>query len=191
MSTPASKVNALGVGSSPKQVTDWFQQQLLAALADPLFNVPKAFETWMVDRVAISGLNVPIGQIVGFSQFTAQYDRVDTSETTTSTLYDDLSTVGPQIDGLPTGQYVLLYGTEANVSSSSDTAFMSPNIGGVTPENTFAAKTGSTAFTSIASASLATVDVPNTTIKMQYAISPAGTATFVTRWLLIIRYANA
>jgi hypothetical protein len=56
----------LGIGGAGAEVTDWFQQQLLAALSDPLFNVPKAFETWMVDRVAVAGLNVSAGQIIGF-----------------------------------------------------------------------------------------------------------------------------
>lgn len=57
----------LGLGGTQAQVTGWFQEQLLAALSDPLFNVPKAFETWMVDRVAFSGLSVSAGQIIGFN----------------------------------------------------------------------------------------------------------------------------
>lgn len=60
----------LGIGGAAVEVTDWFQQQLLTALSDPLFNIPKAFETWMVDRVAMAGLNIPLGQVVGYGQTT-------------------------------------------------------------------------------------------------------------------------
>lgn len=65
-STLGSGSNAqLGLGQAGVEVTDWFREQLLAALSDPMFNVPKVFETWMVDKVAVAGLNIPAGQIIG------------------------------------------------------------------------------------------------------------------------------
>lgn len=58
----------LGVGASQAEVTEWFQQQLLAALNDPLFNLPKSFLTYMTDYVASSGFNLPVGQVIGYQR---------------------------------------------------------------------------------------------------------------------------
>lgn len=55
----------LGLGERQTEVKPWFREQLLAALSDPLFNVSKAFETWMIDRVAMAGLNISVGQVIG------------------------------------------------------------------------------------------------------------------------------
>lgn len=49
-------------------VPDWFWQYLRAALSQPMKAVPKPFETWMVDRPAVHGVNIPAGQILGFNR---------------------------------------------------------------------------------------------------------------------------
>jgi len=53
------------------EVPAWFLKNLTGALKAPMFSVPKPFETWMIDKVASSGFQLPISQLVGYGQTTA------------------------------------------------------------------------------------------------------------------------
>jgi hypothetical protein len=81
-------------------VPDWFLRYFKGSMAQVLLSVPKEFETTMLDRVNLNPPLLPVTQILGFSQFTAQAAEVLASQTTTSTTYADLATVGPQLTGL-------------------------------------------------------------------------------------------
>lgn len=73
---------------------------------------------------------IPISNIPGFSQFTAQVaDRVDASQTTSSTTYTDLGTVGPSLTNLPDGQYLFMFGfVYLYTSGSGVTGYMGLKI---------------------------------------------------------------
>ena len=191
MTSSVSAQTQLGVGQSPAAVTDWFQQQLIAALSDPLFNLPKVFLTYMADYIATSGLSIPIGQVLGFSQFTVQQATpIITSETTTSATFDDLATVGPEITGLADGQYVILFGAALS-ASAGDNAIMGIKINAT--EATTADPTVQTNATTLTSGATAMVKTlsnnGNNTLTARY--ESTGTGTFAVRWLIALKFANA
>jgi hypothetical protein len=191
-SMEASAKAQLGLGGTQAEVTGWFQQQLLAALADPLFNIPKAFETWVVDRVAVAGLNIPIGQIVGFMQAAPQVaDTVATGESTPSTSFTDLATVGPELTGLPDGQYLFLYGCRASNNSAGSLAEMAIKVNATEAAATDAAASSTQVSMSVMRAAAKTLSNDgNNTVTARYQANAAGTATFRERWLIALKIAN-
>lgn len=183
----------LGIGGSQAAVTDWFQQQLLAALSDPLFNIPKAFETWIVDRVAVAGLSIPIGQILGFPERSAQFAGVAAHETTTSGTYDDLTTAGPELTGLSDGQYIVLFGCWLGADTAGDAAHMSIDINaaGADDSQSVIAPSTTVFFSGMRAFTTNLSDV-NNTLTAKYRNSTDGrTSEFQNRWLIALKSANA
>lgn len=107
-------------GNSQVEVADWFAAQLRAALSNPLLYIPKTFETWMNDRVAVSGLDIPIGQIVGYGKVTGIRGEIASDGTTAAG-------TGFTSSQTSTGVYVVTYDNEfaaqpivvANATTSS------------------------------------------------------------------------
>jgi hypothetical protein len=60
----------LQVEDAQVEVPDWFRQYLRAGLKETFRSVPDEFVSWMVDKNSMYGLGVPIGQVIGFTQFT-------------------------------------------------------------------------------------------------------------------------
>lgn len=147
----AAATQQLGVGKEQVQVTEWFQKQLLAALSDPLFNVSKAFETWIIDRVAFSGLNVPIGQIVGYSlaagQAAPKVDNVTAEAHTTSAVYAAPNVsggAGPVLTDLSDGSYLVLFGGSGGGDFANNVTYhMGVSVNGSTPVDAESAEWGS------------------------------------------------
>jgi hypothetical protein len=141
-----------------------------------------------------SGFALPISQVIGFQQFTAQYATVSTSEAITSATYADIATAGPTITNLPAGSYVLLYGAYLEGQPSSNTvAYAAPSVNGSTPSDSAAATQQALYQVSVSSASLATMTAQSNTVKLQYRRATSGpydpSATY--RWMIALRYANA
>lgn len=145
-----------------------------------------------------SGFQLPISQVVGFTQFTAQYANVSNSEaipafTSSTNYYGDLTTVGPEITNLPSGSYLLIYGAYLEGQPSTNTvAFCAPSINGSVPSDSQAAIQQALYQVSVSAASLATLSNDTNSVKLQYRRATSGpydpTATY--RWLVALRYAN-
>lgn len=167
-----------------------------ALFGDPnrLFrNVPQFF-SYIVSWIEQSGLQIPISQVFGFSQFNAQSARVDASETTTSTTYTDLTTAGPTVSGLSAGTYIVLFGAQASSSVATIASLMSISA------NAAAAVDGDSCATSVltsnyqtavAKAITATVSSSNNSFQCKYRTNGAATATFLYRWIVVLKAANA
>lgn len=164
------------------------QRVLSAASRNPNL-IPADFMSYVLDWIQTQRLSIPIGQVFGFAQFTAKSARVDTGESTTSTTYGDLTTVGPEIDGLSDGAYILLYGASMFQTGTGE-AVMSPSLDGATASDTIAAKTSAASDQTVMAASTATLSSGANSIAMKYRAT-AGTSTFGARWLIAIKYANA
>jgi len=147
------------------------------------------FRTWLEQNPPA----IPVSQIVGFSQFTAQANSVATRESTISTTYVNLTTAGPSLSGLPDGQYLFLFGCDAFNSVAGNQLTMSIKV-----NSTAAADSDAT----LADAPAATYKVclmravtktlangGNNTITCQYRVS-SGTGSFENRWLIALRFAN-
>ena len=166
---------------------DLFQR----ALSAPLQSIPKEFETWLIDRIAVLLPLIPISQVVGFTQFTAQdAPNVLTQQSTTSTSYTDLSTVGPQLTGLPDGQYIIFFG--ANQFSVGAEPNMSIQVNATAASDDDRVVTGAGTAAHQSRAVIKTLDnAGNNTITVKYKSNSGGSVTFFNRWMFALRIANA
>lgn len=163
-------------------------------LMERLFSNPRLWpdtaKVWIADYVA-QNLMVPISQVQGFTQFTASYATVLTTEEVTSTTYTDPTTPGPTITGLADGQYLLIFGFQLGPASNLTSAHMSPSVNGATPSDDDSAQTraveGGTA-----RAVVKTVEgTGSNTVKMQYRRVGGTDGDFERRWLVALRIAAA
>ncbi len=158
-------------------------------LADPISNLPPEFTKWLEDFQALNIPQIPISQIVGFTGFVGKFNKVTTavSESTGSTAYVDLATPGPMLTGLADGTYFFLYGAEVFDSPGfSAELTLSMNSGTPAPGDLATAASGiALGFTT------ATLKNNNdNSVRMVYATSGGGTASFNRRALFGLRLAN-
>src|SRR3990167_8443773 len=90
--------------------------------------LPKDTIGYLVERIAMDGLQIPVSQLSGFTSFTAQAAEIVTEETTTSLTYTDLATVGPTKTGLPDGLYLLIYGAAMASSAAGNAVYVSVEV---------------------------------------------------------------
>ena len=141
------------------------------------------------------GMRIPITQVDGFSGFAAKVATVTTDQTTSSTTYVDLTTVGPTVSGLAKGRYVLLYGAQGFSDTGAETLY-NPGLNGSNPaSDATAARFGGTGTDDGGSnqgvfASLVDFSTDNNSITMKYKMFAAGTGHWHFRWLLVLKYAD-
>jgi hypothetical protein len=189
-----TKTSLVGEEVEAAEVPDWFIRYLYGALKNPLFSVPKPFETWMIDKVGSSGFDVPISQIVGFTQFLGQSDTKGTvSETTTSVNTPaNLATVGPELTGLPDGEYLILFGAAAAHNSAGANTFMGVKVNSTEPADIETAFTQAAAPVPLMRAVQKVLSNDgNNTLLCRYYVGSASTATYYYRWLIALKIANA
>lgn len=137
--------------------------------------------------------SIPVTQILGFSQFTAQSaPTIETNEATASTSYVDLATVGPQLTGLPDGKYVILFGCLSSTSVPGFGAGMSVQVNSTTPTTPETLVSLVSSLTPGAFGLAKTLNGGgNNTLTAKYATGGGATATYQRRWMLALRYSNA
>jgi hypothetical protein len=159
-----------------------------AAAARPQM-IPSALMAYIIDYIQVSKFTIPVGQLTGFSQFTAQENFINATQTRSSSAYGDLATVGPEIDGLSDGNYLFLFG--ANLfSSGGNNADCSVAINGVAGTGLLTTQ----ATTAIPGASAVVQRLSSgggNSVKLVYRSANNSTpASFAQRWLVVLRYAN-
>lgn len=154
---------------------------------------PDSAKVWIADYVSQNGL-LPIGQVQGFTQFVAQQAVVTANQSTSSTTYVDLATVGPEIDGLAKGKYVILYGCAIAGAGDTD-GIASLSINGAAPDDNDGVHAGSPSG-DILSISVARVLVKDLTenentlrMKFRKELGPSS-VTFWQRWIVTLRIAS-
>ncbi|HEY5990916.1 MAG TPA: hypothetical protein VIV12_31650 [Streptosporangiaceae bacterium] len=193
MSSLTPTPNALPqLESKPQPAADAqkLRDQLKALLDQPDL-LPDKFLSYMTDYLAVNQPLVPISQILGFTDFTANQATTSGTVTTTSTTYVALSG-GPTLSGLSDGNYLLLFGSQSSVSSAGQTALASPSVNGATPSDAVAAvSTDSTNEGSRVSAAIVALSAGANSVELKYR-SNLGTSTakFLGRWLIAIRFSN-
>ena len=140
-----------------------------------------------------AGIAIPITQILGFQQFTAQFAKVDTAESTTSTTYVDLATVGPSITGLSNGKYVFLFSILAYNTSGTDQAVAGLSLNGASPiaGDELIAGGGATNQATHTAFAQATLMSGNNAVRLRYKSTLGGAANFQYRRLIALRFSNA
>lgn len=166
------------------------QRVFQAAAQNPLM-LPADFMAYLFDYIQTSRLQVPIGQVFGFSQFTANVAPfIVATEATTATSYGDLATVGPVLTGIPDGKYLLLYGSQAYTTGGA-VAFMSVQVNSTAAGDDDSAASTTGAAHSVMMTKIASLSNGSNTITAKYRELTAGqTATFQRRWLVALKFAN-
>jgi hypothetical protein len=134
---------------------------------------------------------LPIGEIAGFLDvFTPQAaTRIPTAQTTTSTSFTDLGTVGPQLSDIPDGQYLIGFG--AAMKNDTNRSLMGVKLNTTEAADTDCVWSEVTASVSTATFLLKTLtNTGSNTITARYRVT-GGTGTFENRWLVALRVGNA
>jgi hypothetical protein len=153
--------------------------------------LPTAFWAYLVDYISVNQPAIPVSQIFGFTQFTAQAaPRVNSSEGTNSTSFTDLATVGPLLTLLPDGRYVFFFGAYVDGSPSPNAGLMGLKINA-----TEATDNESNRWIAIGSGTTAVVATlaanGNNTVTCRYrSTNAASTPLWNYRWLIGLRFAN-
>lgn len=164
------------------------------ARPEVISQVAPNFFAYMVDYLAVNQPLVPIGQISGFSQFTARAAQgPGSAEYGTSATYDDLATVGPQLTNLPDGNYVIGFGAIATSSVANKTAYTSISINGASATDSDGFNTlGLNGSTNVGGTMFLVKRLSasgNNSLCLKYRTEDAS--YWQNRWLLALKYANA
>jgi hypothetical protein len=181
---------ALAIGDAQVDAPEWFLKFFRSALADVLFNVPDKTVTWLTDQVALRGFGVPIGQVIGFTQFKPLVATVDTQESRSSATYGDLTTAGPTLSGLADGRYFVLWGSTLRNTTASAVAQQALFVNGTQQGDAVQAGAVSEFFSVFKFADVTLNTGGNNTLTTKYRQQGGGTADFYARGLAAIRYDN-
>ena len=162
--------------------------------------IPTPLLAYLADYLGGGGnLSINTNQIAGFARTQAQLSAIvggGAFENTSSTTYTDLPTVGPELDGLPSGFYLVLVSagilSTLDFSGNTGRACMGPSINGSTPVDTAAAYTESDHIVKAVGISSAKLTQGSNIIKAEYKIITGSTAQgqFTDRQIIALRYAN-
>lgn len=151
------------------------RQTLDGLIGKPIF-FPQEFKNWLMDYVAVNIPLIPYGQILGARQNTGRSGvSITASESTASTSYTDLATVGPQLTNIADGTYLIMYGVRCRARAS-----ISINGAAASDDDSIWGEEASPAATRMKIVSLSNNNA--NTVKMVYE-----SGTFSHRWLSIMR----
>lgn len=96
---------------------------------------PPAFKDWVADWYATNVPKLHVSQIFGFKLHSVYVaDDVPGASTPAATAYGDLAAVGPTIDNLSNGFYVVMWGCYAfHANSANNETWMGISVDGSTP----------------------------------------------------------
>ncbi len=94
---------------------------------------PTAFKDWMSDWYATNVPKLHVSQIFGFKLHSIYVaDDVPANEAISTTAYGNMTTVGPTLENLANGFYIVMWGCFANVAATA-TTYMGVSADGDTP----------------------------------------------------------
>lgn len=167
------------------------QRVFQAAAANPLM-LPTDFMSYVLDYVQTSRLIIPIGQVFGFIQYAPGFTKIETQESTTSTLFVDLSTVGPEVDGLADGQFIALWGAACFTTDATKQALVALSVNGVTDATVYTECQGGSPVSVARGTVLTLSNGGSNSVKCVYASGDVtNTASFRHRWLILLRVSKS
>lgn len=171
-----------------------FDYRVLASLlkSTHALRLPKDTISYLVERMALDALQIPVSQLSGFSGFTARAALVAAEQTTTSTTYVDLTTVGPQLTGLADGYYLVVWGAQQKISLAGDIAVMAISYNGAAADNDYQSRADNV--NNVASRMAFNTQTlsngNNNSILAKYRTGSGNTGTFGARTLLALKYSE-
>ena len=155
-------------------------------LQNPL-QFPDEFKSWVSDWFATNISKIPISQIYGFKVHSIKTAaEITTSQSTASTTYVDLATVGPTLENIPNGFYVAIWGFQAtNAVSNTISRFMGLSVNGAAVASGFDADVQVGAGGRVALLDLSLGDGSHTVLA-KYKVA-SSTLSFENRWLHLLK----
>ena len=166
------------------EITPEEKQKINDYLSHPL-DFPPDFKDWMADYFATNIPKIPLSQVFGFQLWRVHSaSPIDTGQSTSSTSYTDLGTVGPTLSNLSKGYYIVMFGADVSFFSPGNTRTIGLSIDGAAPVagNEAPGNVGSIGLVCLVN--LATDALHE--LKLKYKVS-GGTFTFSKRWLHALR----
>lgn len=157
------------------RLTESQREDLDKMLGNPIL-FPKEFKNWMMDFVAVNIPLIPFSHLFGSHVNIARSGNfVPTSESTASPTYTDLATVGPQLQHLADGTYLIAWGVTSRQRASI-------SVNGATPsdDDSLWATEMNPPGTRMKIVSMKNNN--DNSVKIQYK-----SGTFQDRWLTVIR----
>jgi len=170
-----------------------FAAAVRTVLGGDLMLLPETFMDYTVQYAAMNPLSIPVSQLTGFSQFTVLVGNyVNNQESTSSSTYTDLTTVGPTLSAVPDGHYIIAFGCEAFISTAGYGARMSIQVNSTAAGNADECVTAATTLGSIMRITTKTLqNSNNSTLTCKYlADATSHTGTFGKRWMIALKYGN-
>lgn len=165
---------------------------LRRALAHPL-DYPQAFKEWFPDWLAQNVPKLPISQVFGFKIDQARVaDEITASESTTSTSYADLATVGPSLTNLHDGFYIVMFGARISAYGGSGAEhLMSLSLNDAAASDDNAAGGFFNHIFRVALIELRNGKNTNSIVAKYKRVAPSTSVTFQNRVLAAIRVVDA
>jgi hypothetical protein len=154
-------------------------------------DIPPKFRSWLLDFIAVNGLELPVSQIRGYLAFLPKYAIVaGPTGNVSSTSYEvHEASTGPSIE-IAGGRYLLLYGAREVTHSGNDGAgLMSPKVGTEAPADGYAVIFKTSVACNLIYFRFIDVREPLTTVSIQYRVTD-GTQTFSGIYLMAIKIGN-
>lgn len=159
--------------------------------------IPEAFMSYVQDFIQVSRLLIPVGQLTGFTQYTANAaTQISTQESRSATAYGDLATAGPELTGLGAGMYVVFFGATIRVSNDANTAYAALSVNGAAASDTDSislnvAGSGASGQASLSRVIVKTLSDASNSLAIKYRSSVSGDSSeFSNRWLIALKYSN-
>lgn len=177
-------------GSRDDLLLSDYERRLFRKFYLNLLHIPKEFETWILDRYAISDSPISASRISG-SSLGFYYASVATDESRANSAYGDLATVGPSLTGLPDGSYAVVHGCVIH-SAAAGSGIMSYSINGATAADADRCQWNGTDAVSVSTIRNQTLsNTGNNSLVAKYRSSGIGdTRNFLLRFIAALRYLN-
>jgi hypothetical protein len=179
-------------GVEKQGIRQIIREEIRTYLQDPL-GYEKEFKGWLPEWITQAGIDVPIGQVIGFSQTTPNTAiTIVAAEGTASASFTSLATAGPTITGLPDGKYVIYWGATHD-STGGLNGFMGVKVNATEPIDDDAIFWNLAAGTFVPGARAIEKTLAgggNNTLLTRYRVS-GGTGTWRYRWMLAVKVSNA
>lgn len=167
------------------------QRVFAAAMRNPNL-IPPDFLAYLLDWLQTQRLQIPIGQVFGFSQFTAHSEILGgVTDTTNSSTPVDPPTHGAfELQGLGAGQYVVICGGDLLCAAAGTTTGRLKLFSA--GADTFAeAVYANTGFASVLGVTTLALTDPSTTLSLKLSSDDGVTnVTLGARFIIALRYGN-
>ena len=176
-------------------------QRVLRAAAQNPNLIPDIFMPYVVDFVQTSRLQIPIGQVPGFAQFTPTFLRTPkTPVSITATSASALPDTDFRLTGLPDGRYVILFGANMEITSVGAIGnYLTLTLSGSPGAFNDGGSLTTVVHTALGIESLAGISTwiasnaalgGSNFLQLLAFITGSPTALIGDRWVLALRYAN-